>query len=251
MPPPPPLKLRAAEVSVPCSLSCDSRPSRMHFFKATHTCLHTAGAGDEEAAAAAAAAIGQAAAQAGVMPEQGVLRVENGFPIVSPEAGVLACVCAFVRACFFSQPRVLSCVCARACVVKASCPVFCGLLVQSTRCLASLRGFRLAKAREFCRKAKERECSTLTPPCLRQSPPHTHHMHDMETGARAAELGDAAAAVPNPSQTRAAGLSLNPPPPCPLFRNCATRSSAHTRRLTSPGDDWPGDDWRVADEASD
>jgi len=85
----------------------------MHFFKATHTCLHTAGAGDEEAAAAAAAAIGQAAAQAGVMPEQGVLRVENGFPIVSPEAGVLACVCAFVRACFFSQPRVLR---LRACV---------------------------------------------------------------------------------------------------------------------------------------
>jgi len=49
--------------------------------------LHTAGAGAEAAAAAAAAAVSRTAAEAGVMPEN-VLGVENGVPIVSPEAGM-------------------------------------------------------------------------------------------------------------------------------------------------------------------
>jgi hypothetical protein len=124
------------------------------------------------------------------MPEQGVLRVENGFPIVSPEAGVFPCSCASLsRGC---------CVFARACVVKAS------LVQHSVRCLSTVQD---------------------------GLPLFTHHMQDMETGARAAELGDAAAAVPNPSQTRAAGLFLSIPPPFPLFLNCATCSSTHTRRL--------------------
>jgi hypothetical protein len=132
MPPPPLLKPRAPEVSSPFSLSCVSRPSRCFLLEGMHiacsrprtlACI-TAGAGDEEAAAAAAAAISHTAAQAGVMPEQGVLRVENGFPIVSPEAGVFPCSCASLsRGC---------CVFARACVDKAS-------LVQHVRCLSTVQ----------------------------------------------------------------------------------------------------------------